>query len=345
VSKPLRVAILTHEDLIPPTPLKDVDDKERLAFQTERDVYVALRKLGHDVRFLGVSWDLLPIRELVEEWKPDVVFNLLMEFQDVGAFQVHLVSYLELLGVPYTGCNPRGVLLSRDKAVCKKILRHHRIPTPDFAVFDPGRRVRPPPELTFPLIVKSVDEEASFGIAQASVVRDEDALAERVRFIHEHVGTPAIAEEYVDGRELTISLLGNERLRAFPVWEMQFRNLPEGSVPIATERAKYDKAYQKRVGIRCGKARDLSDRVVRRIQRLARRTYRSLGLSGYARLDLRLTPEGKVFVIEVNATPDVKREEDFALSAKAAGIEYPRLLQRIVDQGLRYRPYGKRDGA
>jgi D-alanine-D-alanine ligase len=126
---------------------------------------------------------------------------------------------------------------------------------------------------------------------------------------------------------------------------MQFRNLPEGSVPIATERAKYDKAYQKRVGIRCGKARDLSDSVVRRIQRLARRTYRSLGLSGYARLDLRLTPEGKVFVIEVNATPDVKREEDFALSAKAAGIEYRRLLQRIVDQGLRYRPYGKRDGA
>jgi len=344
VSKPLRVAILTHEDLIPPTPLKDVDDKERQAFQTERDVYVALRKLGHEVRFLGVSWDLLPIREMVEEWKPDVVFNLLMEFQDVGAFQVHLVSYLELLGVPYTGCNPRGVLLSRDKAVCKKILRHHRIPTPDFAVFDPGRRVRPPPELTFPLIVKSVDEEASFGIAQASVVRDADALAERVRFIHEHVGTPAIAEEYVDGRELTISLLGNERLRAFPVWEMQFRNLPEGSVPIATERAKYDKAYQKRVGIRCGKARDLSDSVVRRIQRLARRTYRSLGLSGYARLDLRLTPEGKVFVIEVNATPDVKREEDFALSAKAAGIEYRRLLQRIVDQGLRYRPYGKRDG-
>jgi D-alanine-D-alanine ligase len=282
---------------------------------------------------------------MVEEWKPDVVFNLLMEFQDVGAFQVHLVSYLELLGVPYTGCNPRGVLLSRDKAVCKKILRHHRIPTPDFAVFDPGRRVRPPAELTFPLIVKSVDEEASFGIAQASVVRDADALAERVRFIHEHVGTPAIAEEYVDGRELTISLLGNERLRAFPVWEMQFRNLPEGSVPIATERAKYDKAYQKRVGIRCGKARDLSDSVVRRIQRLARRTYRSLGLSGYARLDLRLTPEGKVFVIEVNATPDVKREEDFALSAKAAGIEYRRLLQRIVDQGLRYRPYGKRDGA
>jgi D-alanine-D-alanine ligase len=345
VSKPLRVAILTHEDLIPPTPLKDVDDKERLAFQTERDVYVALRKLGHDVRFLGVSWDLLPIRELVEEWKPDVVFNLLMEFQDVGAFQVHLVSYLELLGVPYTGCNPRGILLSRDKAVCKKILRHHRIPTPDFAVFDPGRRVRPPRDLGFPLIVKSVDEEASFGIAQASVVRDAEQLDERVRFIHQHVGTPAIAEEYVDGRELTVSLLGNHRLSAFPVWEMQFRNLPDGAVPIATERAKYDKAYQKRVGIRCGRARDLPEAVVRRIDRLARRTYKALGLSGYARLDLRLTSEGKVFVIEVNATPDVKRDEDFAQSGKVAELEYGPLLQRILDLGIRYRPYGKREGA
>ncbi len=340
--RPLRVAVLTHEDLVPPPSLNGVDAKERRAWRTEHDVFRTLRKMGHEPRYLGVSHDLTPIRSLVEEWKPDVVFNLLMEFQDVGAFQVHLASYLELLGVPYTGCNPRGILLSRDKPVCKKILGYHRIPTPRFAVFAPGRAVRPRRGLTFPLIVKSVDEEASFGIAQASVVRDASQLSERAQFIHEQVGSDAIAEEYIDGRELTVSVLGNHRLRTFPVWEMRFSKLPEGSEPIATERAKHDPAYQKRVGIRVGAARDLPEGAERRIDRLARRVYRALGLSGYARLDLRMAEDGRVFVIEANATPDIQKDEDFADSAKAAGLDYPTLLRRIVDLALRYRPQGKR---
>jgi D-alanine-D-alanine ligase len=319
-----------------------VDEKERRAWQTEWDVFRTLRRMGHEPRYLGVSHDLTPIRHLVEEWNPHVVFNLAMEFQDVGAFQVHLASYLELLGMPYTGCNPRGILLSRDKPICKKILRYHRIPTPRFAVFEAGRRVRPQRGLSFPLIVKSVDEEASRGIAQASIVRAEDQLAERVEFIHEQVETDAIAEEYVEGRELTISVLGNRRLRTFPVWEMRFDNLPEGSEPIATERAKYDPAYQERVGIRVGAARGLPEGAARRIDRMARRVYRALGLSGYARLDLRMAPDGRVFVIEANATPDVQKEEDFAQSARAGGLDYPALLQRILDLALRYRPLGKR---
>jgi D-alanine-D-alanine ligase len=196
--------------------------------------------------------------------------------------------------------------------------------------------------LAFPLIVKSLDEEASLGIAQASIVRDPDQLAERVRFIHEQVGTDAIAEEYVEGRELTVSVLGNRRLRTFPVWEMRFDNLPDGSEPIATERAKHDPAYQKRVGIRVGAARGLPEGAERRIDRLARRAYRALGLSGYARLDLRMAPDGRVFVIEANATPDIQKDEDFALSARAAGLDYPTLLQRILDLARRYRPHGKR---
>jgi D-alanine-D-alanine ligase len=337
----LRVAILTHEDLIPPDSLEGLDQRERQAFETEYDVMRALRQQGHEVRFLGVDADLLPIRHVVEEWKPHIVFNLLMEFQDVGAFQVHVTSYLELLGIPYTGCNPRGILLSRDKPLCKKILRYHRIPTPSFAVFPPGRQVRPG-RLSFPLIVKSVDEEASLGIAQASVVRDSDALGERVRFIHDNVGSDALAEEYIDGRELTISLLGNRRLQTFPVWEMVFEKLPDGSVPIATARAKWDVEYQKRAGIKSGPARDLPEGMSERIARVARRIYRALDLSAYARVDLRLTPEGRIYVLEANATPDVQDGDDFAASAKVAGIEYGALLQRIIRLGLRYRPHGKR---
>ena len=330
--------MLTHSDLVPPSSLEGLEDREVQRWKTEYDVSAALEELGHEVRTVGVSDDLSPIRELVERWQPHVVFNLLMEFRDVGALQVHVASYLELLGTPYTGCNPRGILLSRDKAVSKKILRYQRIPTPAFAVFRVGRVVRVPKALGFPLIVKSVDEEASLGIAQASVVRTQKELAERVAFVHEHLHSDALAEQYIEGRELTQSLIGNRRLEAFPVWEMVFENLPEGSVPIATERAKWDLGYQKRVGIDIGPARNLPEGCEQRIARAARRIYRALGLSGYARIDLRLADDGRFFVLEANATPDVARDEEFASAARAAGLDYHALIQRLLNLGVRYQP-------
>jgi len=315
-----------------------MSEKEIQPVKTEFAVADTLRKLGHEVQVLGVSDDLMPIRRLVEGWQAHVIFNLLMEFQDVPAYQAHVASYLELLGVPFTGCNPLGILLTRDKALSKKILLHHRIPTPRFHVLPYGRRPKPPRRaLRYPMIVKSVDEEASMGISQASVVQDAEKLLERATFIHEKVGSAAIAEEYVEGRELTVSVLGNDRLTTFPPWELVFKKLPEGSLPIATERAKFDLAYQKRVGIDTGPAK-LGEDVERRIHRLARRVYRELGLSGYARLDLRMTEEGHLYVIEANATPDVADDEDFALSAKKAGLEYGQLLQRILNLALTYRP-------
>lgn len=334
----LRVGVLTHRDLVPPDSLEGLEDREIQKWKTEYDVAAALEHLGHQVRIAGVADDLAPIRELVASFEPHVIFSLLMEFRDVGAFQVHLASYLELLGVPYTGCNPRGILLARDKAVSKQILRYHRIPTPSFTVFRVGRVVRAPRALRFPLIVKSVDEEASLGIAQASVVRSEEQLAERVRFIHERVGSDALAEEFIAGRELTQSLIGNQRLETFPPWEMVFTKLPEASEAIATERAKWDLEYQKRVGIQIGPARNLPQGLDLRIARAARRIYRALGLSGYARIDLRLTEDGRFFVLEANATPDVAQDEEFASAARAAGLEYPALIQRILNLGRRYRP-------
>lgn len=336
--KRLRVIVLVHEDLVPPESAAGMSEKEIQPVKTEFAVADTLRKLGHEVQVLGVSDDLMPIRRLVEGWQADVIFNLLMEFQDVPAYQAHVASYLELLGVPFTGCNPLGILLTRDKALSKKILLHHRIPTPRFHVLPYGRRPKPPRRaLRYPMIVKSVDEEASMGISQASVVPDAEKLLERATFIHEKVGSAAIAEEYVEGRELTVSVLGNDRLTTFPPWELVFKKLPEGSLPIATERAKFDLAYQKRVGIDTGPAK-LGEDVERRIHRLARRVYRELGLSGYARLDLRMTEEGHLYVIEANATPDVADDEDFALSAKKAGLEYGQLLQRILNLALTYRP-------
>ncbi len=338
--KKLRVVLLCHEDLVPPNEAPADYADAIYDWQAEFDVSAALRELGHEVQVLGVSDDVLPIRQCVSGFEPDAVFNQLVELRDVGAFAVHVVSYLELLGVPYTGCNPQGLLLARDKALCKKILRYHRIPTPAFRVFPLGRRVRIPARLPYPMIVKSLDEEASRGLSQASIVHDEAALAERIAFVHRNVGTAAIAEEYVEGREITVAVLGNERLKTFPVWEMSFANLPEGTEPIATERVKWDRAYQKKLGVTIGAAKIPED-VAKRIARIARRSYRALQLSGYARLDLRVTPDGRVYVIEANPNPDLSNDEDFALSAKHDGIPYPKLIQRIVRLGLGYQAPGR----
>ena len=331
-----RVVVLCHEDLIPPDSIDGLSAAEVDAFRTEYDVTRALRELGHEVQVVGVSDDLAPIRSVALGFDPHVVFNLLMEFRDVGNYQAHVTSYLELLGVSFTGCHARGILLTRDKALCKKILRYHRVPTPRFAVFERGAPMRRAAQrdLSFPLIVKSVDEEASLGISQASVVSDLEKLKERVEFVHRSVGTDAIAEEYIEGRELTQSILGNERLQAFPPWELFFDKLPEGSLPIATARAKFDRKYQARVGIDSGPAREMPPATATRIAQLCKRVYRVLGLSGYARLDLRLSPDGQVYVIEVNSTPDVAEGEDFADSAKAVGLSYPQLIQRIVALGI-----------
>lgn len=335
--KRLRVLVLTHEDLIPPESLRGLSDKEIQVFKKEYDVASGLRELGHEVQIVGVSHDLLPIRQHVEGFRPHLVFHLLMEFQDIAVYQVHVASYLELLRVPYAGCNPRGLLLARDKALSKEILRYHRIPAPSFHVFRLGRAIRVPKDLDYPRIVKSVDEEASLGIAQASIVTDEEKLRERIAFVHRRLATDAIAEQYIHGRELTVSVIGNERLQTFPIWELFFDNLPPGSRPIASERAKWDRNYQLRAGIATGPAEDLPEDLARHIARLAKRSYRALHLSGYARLDMRLREDGRVFVIEANPNPDLRSEEDFAASAAEAGLPYPKLLQRLLTLGLRHR--------
>lgn len=337
-----RVALLCHEDLVPPDDIRGLDTgDEILSFRTEYDVSQAIRELGHELEVLGVSHDLLAIRKCVSEFRPHVIFNLLLEFQDIGTFMINVVSHLELLGARYTGCNPQGLTLARNKALTKKILRYHRIPTPSFHVFRIGRGARTHAGLRYPIIVKGMDEDASFGISQASVVRDDAALRERVEFVHRNVGTHAIAEEYVEGRELTVAVIGNQRLETFPPWEMRFERLPGGTLPIATERAKWNPKYQKRLGIATGPAK-IDDSVAERIQRVARRAYRALELSGYARLDLRLGKEGQVHVIEVNPNPELAIDEDLAESVRLRGIEYPELIQRLLRLGISYRPPWRR---
>lgn len=336
--KPQRVLSLVHRHLVPPADIEGIDVTEA-PWKMEYDVIETLKERGHEVRVLGVQDDLGAVRNTIEEFKPTIVFNMLESFDDVTTFDMNVVGYLELLKVPYTGCNPRGLLLARDKALSKKLLAYHRIPVPDFVVFRRGRTVRLSARMRFPVIVKSLTYEASVGISQASVVSDEEKLRKRVEFIHASVGTDAIAERYVDGRELYVGVLGNDRVRVFPPWEMHFQKMIEGdNWPIATERVKWNSTYQKKHGISTDEARDLPPGSAEHIERLARRIYRTLDLTGYARIDLRLDTTGRVYFIEANPNPQLAYGEDFAESAERAGLSYEALLERILALGLAWRP-------
>jgi D-alanine-D-alanine ligase len=330
----LRVLVLMHPELIPPESSKGYSEQEINEWKTEYDVVSTLRAAGHDVRPLGVHDELKPIRDEIDDWKPNVVFTLLEEFHGEAIYDQNVVSYLELKHVPYTGCNPRGLMLARGKGLSKSLVHYHRVPVPAFAVFPMRRKVRRPARLTLPLIVKSLSEDGSYGISQASVVDTDDKLAERVNFIHERIGTAAIAEQYIEGRELYVGVLGNERLRALPVWELEFRNPAQGAWNIATEKAKHDPDYQERRGIYHGPAKNLEPELATRIQRLAKRIYRTLELDGYARIDFRLAADGTPYFLEANPNPEIAESQEFATAAKHDGIAYPDLLSRIMGLGI-----------
>jgi D-alanine-D-alanine ligase len=333
----LRVLALMHDYMVPPADVTGID-VTNAKWKMEFDVTHTLEHMGHEVRALGLGGDLGVITEAVKEWKPHIVFNLMEDFEGIAVFDQNVVSHLELLRIPYTGCNPRGLMLSRDKALSKTLLAYHRIPVPEFAVFRVGRAVQRPKRLKFPAIVKSLTQESSIGIAQASVVEDEDKLRERVRFIHRKVGTDAIVERYIEGRELYVGVLGNLKLQVFPVWELKFAKLPEDRWRIATERVKWSGSYQKKYDITSGPVSDVPEDVQVNLQKLCKRVYRTLDLSGYARIDLRLDPEGRMYVLEANPNPQLAYGEDFAESAEHAGVSYEALLQRIITTGLSWRP-------
>jgi D-alanine-D-alanine ligase len=334
--KKQRALVLVHETLVPPEDTEGYSEQEIDQWRTEYDVSTSLQAMGHDVKVLGLGDNLAELRSTIMDWEPDIAFNLLEEFQGIVTYDQYVVAFLELMRLPYTGCNPRGMMISRDKVLSKQILTYHRIPTARFAVLPRNRRYREPRRLKFPLFVKSATEDASLGISQASVVHDRAKLRERVEFIHEQTSSDALVEEYIEGREIYIGVIGNERLTTFPIWELDFGTLPELRAGIATRKVKWDRKYQRKHEIATGPARGLPETLQQHIAQLARRIYRALYLSGYARIDLRLRPDGSVVVLEANANPNLEQMEDFATSALATGIGYDALLERILKLGTVY---------
>jgi D-alanine-D-alanine ligase len=333
--KSQRVLVLVHETLVPPDDVTGFTDQQVDEWRTEYDVISSLRAMGHEIKVLGLGDNLAELRATILEWKPDIAFNLLEEFQGIVTYDQYVVAFLELMRLPYTGCNPRGMMISRDKVLSKQILSYHRIASARYALLPRKRRYLQPRKLKFPLFVKSATEDASLGISQASIVSDAARLRERVEFIHQQTSSDALVEEYIEGREIYIGVMGNERLTTFPVWELNFGTLPD-LMSIATRKVKWDRKYQQRHGIGTGPALDLPPGMPQRLAFLARRIYRALSLSGYARIDLRLKPDGTVYVLEANANPNLAQTEDFATSALSAGVGYDVLLQRIMQYGGNY---------
>jgi D-alanine-D-alanine ligase len=335
--KRLRVAVLMHQDLIPPERVEDQDAKNSAPWRTEYDVLATLHNLGHEAWAVGIRDDLEPLRTALDARRPHIVFNLLEEFLGSRVYAPYVLGYLDLIGQAYTGCNPRGMILSHSKALANRILRSHRVRVPDFALFERKRRIHRPRRLAFPLLVKSATEHGSVGISQASIVHDDEQLRQRVELVHSQLDTDAVAEQYIEGREFYVGVLGNRRLETLPIWELTFEHLSENAANIATAKVKWDFQYQRERGIMTRAAEDLSAPLRSQILRTCRRAYRVLGQSGYARMDFRQSAEGEIYLLECNYNPQLAFGEDFAESAEAAGLGYERLLQRILQLGLRRR--------
>ncbi len=298
--------------------------------KAEADVFEALKNLGHETRLLAVTDSVENILVEIKSHRPDVVFNQAEQFCGDSSQEKNIMGLLEMLQVPYTGTSSVGLMLCKNKALTKKILTHHRIKTPDFMVFAKGTKIFPPKKMKYPMIVKPLREEASYGISMNSFVDNEKSLIERVQFVQDSMGQDAIVEEYFEGRELYVGILGNHRPHVFPAREMVFEQVPEDEPKIATFKAKWDEKYRKRWGIK-NKTAHLSEEVRQKIDRLAKNIFQYLYLKGYARLDLRLNSQNEIGVIEVNPNPHIAKDEDFAKGALKAGIEYEQLIQKILN--------------
>jgi D-alanine-D-alanine ligase len=282
------------------------------------------------VRTIGVYEDPGLIITEVKAHPPDVVFNLAEHFNARSAYDRNVAGLLEMLDLPYTGSGPTGLTLCKHKGMAKEILAYHHIRVPESAVFPQGGAIRRPKRLAFPLFIKPVAEEASYGIAQDSFVENDVAFEERVRFIHERMNQAALAEEYIEGRELYVSILGNDRLNVFPLREVIFAEIPEGQPRFSTFKAKWDDAYRKKWGIQNIFAEAVDAEMSGRIAEICKKAYRVLRVRGYGRIDLRVTPAGEIVILEANPNPNLEREDEFAQSAMKAGLSYEALIQRIL---------------
>lgn len=332
-----KLKVLALFDAIRPTTIDQDLTKEMKTedWKTEANVLTALGALGYPTEHLAIFDNLDLLRQKLEGFAPDVIFNLADQFKNNRGFDQNIASLLEMQGVPFTGCGATGLVLCKHKGTSKKILGYHHIHVPNFVVIPRGQRIARLKRPKFPLLVKPVKEEASYGISQASFVTSDEQFKERVAFIHESHDSDVIAEEYIEGRELYVSVMGNAKLTVFPIRELVFREVPPNEPKIATYKAKWDEEYRKRWGLQNQFPEDLAPALIAEIEDVCKRIYRLLTIEGYARIDLRLTADNKIYFIEANPNPILAEDEDFAQAAAKTGLAYPKLIDRIIGIGMK----------
>lgn len=300
---------------------------------TEHHVIGSLRELGHEVSVLPVQEDIPEIVAALNRDKPDLVFNLTEHFGGDRRFDKNIAALLEILNIPFTGSGAMGLMLCRDKRLCKQLLSLHRIRVPSFVSLPLNRPIHVPRAVRYPLVVKPTFEDSSEGISNASLVANEEALTERVRFVHEGWQQPAIAEEFIGGREFYVGVLGNQQLQVLPIRECFFNSEANGGPQMATYRVKFNAQYRDKWNITFGFA-ELEPAVVKAVERICKKAYRVLQIRDYGRIDLRLTPENKLVVLEANPNPDIAYGEELAEAADKSGIPYRDLIARVLHLAL-----------
>jgi D-alanine-D-alanine ligase len=289
-----------------------------------------LRRLGHRVSVLGVHGDVKRLIAGLSRRKPELVFNLMEMFGDNVFGDIPVTGLLDLLGLRYTGSGPGELYLSQDKGLTKKLLAFEDILYPRYAVFSRQAAFETGGNLRMPLFVKPLRSDASLGIGGKSLVHDAVALMERVAAIHKELEDSALAEEYIEGREFYVGVLGNSQPKALPPIEVDFTGFPEGVPKVMDSKAKWDERSKEYKGTRSVIA-NLPDELRARLQKVAVDAYRALRVKDYGRVDLRLTETGEIYVLEVNASCYLEKSSEFAMAAGASGLDYPRLIERIVN--------------
>ena len=294
----------------------------------------ALASSGHSVQLLAVAGEVEPVVTALRDRAPDLVFNLAESFGGKSALESNVAALLNLLSMRYTGSSPSGLLLAGDKSLTKKVLSFHSIQTPEFATVYRGA-VDWAGDISFPLIVKPPQEDASLGITTSSVVHDLRELFNRIDALQTEFQQPVLVEQFVEGREFYVGVLGNANPQALPVIELDFSKFPAGVPHVASWEAKWGAdgagSGAEFAGTRSIFPEDVSPALCERMQAIAVEAFNALRLRDYARIDLRVTPQEEIFVIEVNPNCYLERESEFARAAARSGLAYDALVARIVD--------------
>ena len=322
----MRITVLTHLQ-------KERDEK---SYDVVIDqVSSALAARGHEVSVFGVHNDLVKLIEGLRERKPEMIFNLMETFGKTEFGSIGVVGVLDLLGLPYTGGGPGEFYLQEDKGITKKILAYAGIPYPPYAVIPVDADSASTGDLRFPMFVKPLRMDASIGINARSLVRTQKGLLERIHAIHK-LKDSALVEEFIEGREFFVGLLGNKEPRVLPVLEVDYSLMPPGAPKILDAKAKWDKESPQYKGSKVVVAK-LSPELEQEIQRIALDAYRALRVRDYGRVDLRMDASGAIYVIEVNASCYLEKSSELATAAAAAGLGYEDLLEKIVELALERR--------